>query len=67
MTDEGADQPHRTIRYRAETDRNKHTYAAATDERFEEGVLERFLDENVHGFADHSEDIDSELLEYARQ
>ena len=33
---------------------------------FEDGVVERFLQENVEGVSDYSEDIDEELLEYAR-
>lgn len=33
----------------------------------EEGALEQLLQNNVHGYADHSEGVDQELLEYAEQ
>jgi hypothetical protein len=33
----------------------------------EEGALEQLLQNNVHRYADHSEGIDQELLEYAEQ
>lgn len=61
--------PFRTVEvdYDWESTSNGETATAVHNYPVSEDAITQFLIENVHGVADHSEDIDSELLEYARQ
>jgi hypothetical protein len=64
---EGSGEYNGQVRFFGSANKIAGDWGLSGEGNAEEGAIERFLQENVHGYVDHSEDIDQELLEYASE